>query len=62
MHGNLAAGTAALTPVSWRRAFGKMADKRRKREQTNFRLMAYVALTAAVSPLFPVALHAIFRF
>ena len=66
MHGKLAAGTGAvskaLSPVNWRRAFEKMTETRRKREQTNSQAMAIVGLTAAVAPLFPVALHVIFRF
>ena len=62
MHGKLAAGTAALTPVNFRRAFEKMTERRQKREQKNFRLMAYVALTAASAPCLPIALHLLFRF
>ena len=67
MHDRLAAETelvaAALSPVRWRRAFAHvMTNGTQKREQTDFRLMAYVALTAASAPCFPVALHVIFRF
>jgi len=65
MHSKLArtgAVSGALSPVSWRRAFEKMTERRQKREQTNSQAMAIVGLTAAVAPLFPVALHALFRF
>ena len=67
MHAKLAAGIGAkskelLSPVNWRRAFEEIAERRQKREQTNSQAMAIVGLTAAVAPLFPVALHVIFRF
>ena len=66
MHGKLVAGTGPVSkpfsPVNWRKAFGKMVEGRRKREQTNSQAMALVGLTAAVAPFFPVALHLIFRF
>ena len=66
MHGKLTVGTGvvskALSPVNWRRSFEQMTERRRKHQQTNSQAMAIVGLTAAVAPLFPVALHVIFRF
>jgi hypothetical protein len=56
MRGKLAAEIEAtpevLNPVRWRRAFEEMTDRRRLRQKTNSRLMAYVALTAASAPCF----------
>ena len=66
MHGKPAAGTAAvskaLSPVNWRRSFEQMTKTGRKPQRTNSQAMAIVGLMAAVAPLFPVALHVIFRF
>ena len=66
MDGKLEAVTGAvpevLSPVSWRRAFVRIIEKRRTHQKENSRVLIIVALTAASAPFVSVALHAIFRF